>query len=100
MEEQTLFLVYETDAWHSRHSSSLCGVFTSKESAIEAVVEHHKIPYQEFRDYFDDDEPFDCVEDEYIKEQINGIIRVELNDNNQTQSFSVFFIMSLFAVSR
>lgn len=88
MQDQTLFLVYETDEWHSNHSNRLCGIFTTREAAIEAIAEHHKIPHTEFRCYFDDEEMADCIPDEFIANEVKSILRDELETNNQTQGFS------------
>lgn len=88
MQNQSIFLVYETDEHHSTYSSCLCGIFTSRESAIEAIVNHHNIPLNEFRDYFDEDEALD-YNDEWYKNEVKSIIRNELDGINQTQGFSI-----------
>ena len=48
MTEQYLYPVYETDSWHSLSNRDCKGIYTSKEEAIEAIVEHHCIPLEEF----------------------------------------------------
>lgn len=48
MTEQYLYPVYETDSWHSLSNRDCKGIYTSKEEAIEAIVEHHNIPLDEF----------------------------------------------------
>ena len=38
-----LFPVFETDAWHSTAKKEFKGVFTSKTSAVNAIVKNHNI---------------------------------------------------------
>ena len=48
-----IFVVYETDAWHSTSHRECAGVFTSKWAAVNAIVKNHRIELDEF---FDEDE--------------------------------------------
>jgi hypothetical protein len=48
-----IFVVYETDAWHSMNHRKCAGVFTSKWAAVNAIVKNHRIELEEF---FDKDE--------------------------------------------
>ena len=48
-----IFVVYETDAWHSTSHRDCAGVFTSKWAAVNAIVKNHRIELDEF---FDEDE--------------------------------------------
>ena len=47
-----IFVVYETDAWHSTSHRECAGVFTSKWAAVNAIVKNHRIELDEF---FDED---------------------------------------------
>ena len=38
-----IFVVYETDAWHSTSHRDCAGVFTSKWAAVNAIVKNHRI---------------------------------------------------------
>ena len=38
-----IFVVYETDAWHSMNHRKCAGVFTSKWAAVNAIVKNHRI---------------------------------------------------------
>ena len=38
-----LYLVEETDAWHSRNSATPVGLYHSKDEAIEAILDNHNI---------------------------------------------------------
>ena len=38
-----IFVVYETDAWHSLSHRECAGVFTSKWAAVNAIVKNHRI---------------------------------------------------------
>ena len=48
-----IFVVYETDSWHSTSHRECAGVFTSKRAAVNAIVKNHRIELEEF---FDEDE--------------------------------------------
>ena len=48
-----IFVVYETDAWHSTSHRKCAGVYTSKWAAVNAIVKNHRIELEEF---FDEDE--------------------------------------------
>ena len=43
-----IFVVYETDAWHSTSHLECAGVFTSKWAAVNAIVKNHRIELDEF----------------------------------------------------
>ena len=43
-----IFVVYETDAWHSTSHRDCAGVFTSKWAAVNAIVKNHRIELDEF----------------------------------------------------
>ena len=38
-----VFVVYETDAWHTIANRDCKGIYTSKRSAINAIVKNHEI---------------------------------------------------------
>jgi hypothetical protein len=42
-----LYMVEETDAWHSRNSATPMGLYHSKDDAIEAILKHHNIDTDE-----------------------------------------------------
>lgn len=48
MDNRRVYLVYDTDAWHSRAHRECKGIYISKKEAIEAIAEHHEIPLDEF----------------------------------------------------
>ena len=43
-----IFVVYETDAWHSLSHRECAGVFTSKWAAVNAIVKNQRIELDEF----------------------------------------------------
>ncbi len=43
-----IFVVYETDPWHSTSHRECAGVFTSKWAAVNAIVKNHRIEQDEF----------------------------------------------------
>lgn len=50
-----LFVVYETDAWHSISNRDCKGIYTSKTAAIRDITKHHKIELDEIFDLSDED---------------------------------------------
>ena len=42
-----IFVVYETDPWHSTSHRECAGVFTSKWAAVNAIVKNHRIEQDE-----------------------------------------------------
>ena len=42
-----IFVVYETDPWHSTSHRECAGVFTSKWAAVNAIVKNHRIELDE-----------------------------------------------------
>ena len=40
-----VFVVYETDAWHTIANRDCKGIYTSKRSAINAIVKNHEIRF-------------------------------------------------------
>ena len=75
MNEQYLYPVYQTNAWHSLEHRECKGIYTSKEEAIEAIAEHHEIPLEEF--------------DGLTKEEAREQIKQELEIPFQTQGYTV-----------
>lgn len=75
MTENYLYPVYETDSWHSVNNRDCKGIYTSKEDAIDAIVEHHCIPLEEF--------------DGLSKEEAKEKLRKDLQIPFQTQGYTV-----------
>ena len=48
-----LYIVYETDEWHSTASRDCKGVFMSKTSAIRSITKNHSIKLEELFDLTD-----------------------------------------------
>ena len=66
-----VFVVYETDAWHTIANRDCKGIYTSKRSAINAIVKNHEI----------------------------RIIRKELEMNYQTQGYSTNYDIEVWNVN-
>ena len=67
--------MYETDSRHSLSNRDCKGIYTSKEEAIEAIVEHHCIPLEEF--------------DGLTKDEAKEKLRNDLQNPFQTQGYTV-----------
>ncbi len=74
-----MYIVYETDEWLSNNSKEFCGIFSTKEDAINSIVCNHNI----------------CLEDtEYdTDEELIEYITNMLEDHNQTQGLNVNYMI-------
>lgn len=75
MSDIYIYPVFETDAWHTIRSRDCKGLYTSKEDAIDAIVEHHCIPLEEFNGL--------------SKEEAKDKLRKDLQIPFQTQGYTV-----------
>ena len=78
-----IFVVYETDAWHSLNHRECTGVFTSKRSAVNAIVKNHRIELDEF---FDEEE-IEKTSKRVLEADARRILRKELEIAYQTQGY-------------
>ena len=85
MNEQYLYPVYQTNAWHSLEHRECKGIYTSKEEAIEAIADHHEIPLEEF----------DGLTAEEAKERIKEELQIPF----QTQGYSVNYDIEVWQVN-
>ncbi len=75
-----IFVVYETDAWHSTSHQEYAGVFTSRRAAVNAIVKNHRIELDEF---FDEDE-MEKTSKKVLEAEARRILRKELEFAYQT----------------
>ena len=73
-----VFVVYETDAWHTIANRDCKGIYTSKRSAINAIVKNHEIDLEEI---FEDDR-LERASRRVLEAEAKRIIRKELGQNN------------------
>ena len=78
-----IFVVYETDAWHSLSKRECAGVFTSKWAAVNAIVKNHRIELEEFFD----EETIENTSAKVLKTEARRILRKELEFAYQTQGY-------------
>lgn len=78
-----IFVVYETDAWHSLNHRECTGVFTSKRAAVNAIVKNHRIELDEF---FDEEE-IEKTSKRVLEADARRILRKELEIAYQTQGY-------------
>lgn len=76
-----IFVVYETDAWHSIDHRTCAGVFTSKRAAVNAIVKNHRIELDEF---FSEEET-ENTSKRVLEAEVRRILRKELEIMYQTQ---------------
>ena len=76
-----IFVVYETDAWHSTDHRECTGVFTSKRAAVNAIVKNHRIELDEF---FSEEE-IENTSERVLEAEVRRRLRKELEILYQTQ---------------
>ena len=79
MNEQYLYPVYQTNAWHSLEHRECKGIYTSKEEAIEAIADHHEIPLEEF----------DGLTAEEAKERIKEELRIPFQTQGYSENYDI-----------
>jgi len=82
-----LFVVYETDAWHSTSNRDCKGIYTSKTAAIRDITKHHKIELEEIFDLTDDD--LTPSAKKRLEKEARQKLRKELELCYQTQGYSI-----------
>ena len=90
-----IFVVYETDAWHSTSRRECAGVFTSKWAAVNAIVKNHRIEMDEF---FDEDE-VKHTSNRVLEAEERRILRKELELNYQTQGYETNYDIEVWNIN-
>ena len=90
-----IFVVYETDAWHSTSRREGAGVFTSKWAAVNAIVMNHRIEMNEF---FDEDE-VKHTSKRVLESESRRILRKELELNYQTQGYETNYDIEVWNIN-
>lgn len=90
-----IFVVYETDAWHSMSHRKCVGVFTSKWAAVNAIVKNHRIDLEEF---FDKDE-IEQTSKRVLKAEARRILRKELEIAYQTQGYETNYDIEVWNIN-
>ena len=90
-----VYVVYSTDAWHSFSSRECKGIFTSKRSAVNAIVRNFDIDLDEIF------EPsYIAIKSErLLRAEAKRIIRGELEVNFQTQGYSTNYDIEVWNVN-
>ena len=79
-----VFVVYETDAWHTIANRDCKGIYTSKRSAIEEIFEDDRLERASRR---------------VLEAEAKRIIRKELEMNYQTQGYSTNYDIEVWNVN-
>lgn len=90
-----IFVVYETDAWHSTSHRKCAGVFTSKWAAVNAIVKNHRIELEEF---FDKD-VIEQTSKRVLKAEARRILRKELEIAYQTQGYETNYDIEVWNIN-
>lgn len=89
---KALFNVYETDEYHSTSSYVHRGTFTSKNGAIQAIVNNHDIPRSEFFELTGAESKTKLAK---IDVEVRRLLRNELDLQYQTQGYSVNYVIEI-----
>lgn len=90
-----IFVVYETDQWHSITSRNDRGVFTSKRAVVNAIVKHHNIDVDEI---VEDDETNPLTQKQKKKEA-ERVLRAEFDVVYQTQGYSINYEIEVWNIN-
>lgn len=90
-----IFVVYETDAWHSTSHRKCAGVYTSKWAAVNAIVKNHSIELEEF---FDEDE-MEHTSKRVLEAEARSILRKELDFAYQTQGYETNYDIEVWNIN-
>lgn len=89
--KKQLYIVYETDAWHTVSSRTLMGIFSSKRTAINSIVKYHD---NSLKDILSDVDTHGMTIKQ-MKREAGQILRKELEAINQTQGYSVNYVIEI-----
>lgn len=90
-----IFVVYETNAWHSTSHRKCAGVYTSKWAAVNAIVKNHRIELEEF---FDEDE-IEHTSKRVLEAEARSILRKELDFAYQTQGYETNYDIEVWNIN-
>ena len=90
-----IFVVYETDAWHSTSHRKSAGVYTSKWAAVNAIVKNHRVELEEF---FDEDE-IEHTSKRVLEAEARSILRKELDFAYQTQGYETNYDIEVWNIN-
>lgn len=90
-----IFVVYETDAWHSTSHRKCAGIYTSKWAAVNAIVKNHRIELEEF---FDEDE-IEHTSKRVLEAEARSILRKELDFAYQTQGYETNYDIEVWNIN-
>lgn len=89
-----LYIVYETDEWHSTASRDCKGVFMSKTSAIRSITKNHSIKLEELFDLTDIKMTPSMKKS--LEKEARQILRNELDLIYQTQGYSTNYVIEIY----
>ena len=90
-----IFVVYETDAWHSTSHRKCAGVYTSKWAAVNAIVKNHR---RELEEFFGEDE-IEHTSKRVLEAEARSILRKELDFAYQTQGYETNYDIQVWNIN-
>ena len=90
-----IFVVYETDAWHSTSHRESAGVSTSQSAPVNAIVNNHRIELDEF---FDEDE-IKKTSKRVLEAEARRRLRKELEFAYQTQGYETNYDIEVWNIN-
>ena len=89
-----LYIVYETDGWHSTPNRDCKGVFTSKTGAIRSITKNHSIELKELFDLTDIKMTPSMKKS--LEKEARQLLQKELEQSNQTQGYSTNYVIEIY----
>lgn len=89
-----LYIVYETDGWHSTANRDCKGVFTSKTGAIRSITKNHSIELKELFDLTDIKMTPSMKKS--LEKEARQLLQKELEQSNQTQGYSTNYVIEIY----
>ena len=91
-----VFTVFETDAWHSTAKKEFKGIFTSRITAVNAIVKNHCIDDHEFFENIHEMIPLTKRQREA---EIKRRLRKDFETGFQTQGYSVNYVIEVWNIN-
>ena len=90
-----IYIVYECDSHHFLQHRDYAGIFTSKRSAVNAIVKNHRIELDEF---FDEEE-IEKTSKRVLEAEVRRRLRKELEFAYQTQGYETNYDIEVWNIN-
>lgn len=90
-----IFVVYETDAWHSTNHRKVCRCFHKQMGSSEC---HREEPPHRAEEFFDEDE-IEQTSKRVLEAEAKNILRKELDFAHQTQGYETNYDIEVWNIN-